>query len=219
MLVLAAPLALLLKQPDFGTVVICSVVTLTIFFCFGLKGRYVLGLVAVAIPTFYFLVIAVPYRYARLMAFVNPWRDPEKGGFQVIQSMMGLYSGGLTGTGLGLGMGKLFFLPEAHTDFTMAVLGEELGFVGIFVVLALYGYLIFKSIQTAIHAPSRYTQVTALGITLAFVLQVFINSGVVMGMLPPKGLTLPFLSYGGSSLIVTCLGFGLLLNIRRHCRS
>ncbi len=217
-LVLVAPFGLLLKQPDFGTVVICTIVTLTTFFCFGLQRRYLLALVILALPTFYFLVITKPYRYARLMAFINPWQDPEKGGFQVIQSMLGLYSGGLTGTGLGQGMGKLFFLPEAHTDFTLAVLGEELGFAGIVVVLGLYGYLMFKGIQTSIHAPSKYTQVAALGVTVAFVLQVFINAGVVMGMLPPKGLTLPFLSYGGSSLIVTCFGFGLLLNIRRHCR-
>jgi len=214
--VLAAPMALLLKQPDFGTVVICTTVILTTFFCFGLKGRYILALFAMAVPVFYFLVINVPYRYARLVAFVNPWQDPEKGGFQVIQSMLGLYSGGLTGTGLGQGMGKLFFLPEAHTDFTLAVLGEELGFVGIVLVLLLYGYLVFKGIQTSIYAPSRFTQVAALGITITFVLQVVINSGVVMGMLPPKGLTLPFLSYGGSSLLVTCFAFGLLLNIRRY---
>ena len=214
--ILLIPLVLILKQPDFGTVVICSVVILTTFFCFGLKSGYVLSLIAIAVPVFYFLVIAVPYRYARFLAFVNPWQDPDKGGFQVIQSMMGLYSGGLTGTGLGQGMGKLFFLPEAHTDFTLAVLGEENGFIGIVVVLCLYLYLVFKGIHTSIHAPSRYSQVTALGITIAFVLQVIINCGVVMGMLPPKGLTLPFLSYGGRSLIVTSFGFGILLNIRRY---
>lgn len=214
--ILALPMVLLLKQPDFGTVVICTAVILTTFFCFGLKTRYVLALFSLAVPVFYFLVIAVPYRYARLLAFINPWQDPEKGGFQVIQSMMGLYSGGLTGTGLGQGMGKLFFLPEAHTDFTLAVLGEENGFAGVVVVMFLYLYLVFKGIQTSINAPTRFTQVAALGITIAFVLQVVINSGVVMGMLPPKGLTLPFLSYGGSSLLVTSFGFGILLNIRRY---
>jgi cell division protein FtsW len=215
-LILAAPMVILLRQPDFGTVVICTTVILATFFCFGLRGRYILALMAGAVPLFYALVINVPYRYARLMAFINPWRDPDRGGFQMIQSMMGLYSGGLTGTGLGQGMAKLFFLPEAHTDFTLAVLGEELGFAGVVVVLLLYGYLVFKGIQTSIHAPTPFTRVTALGITIAFALQVMINVGVVMGMLPPKGLTLPFLSYGGSSLVVTGFAFGILLNIRRY---
>jgi len=214
-LIILTPMALILKQPDFGTTVICTIVLFSIFFCFGLKTRYILGAIGLAVPAFYFLVVSVDYRYHRLMTFLNPWQDPEGRGFQVIQSMLGFHSGGFSGVGLGQGLGKLFFLPEAHTDFTLSVLGEELGFLGVLFVLSLYYYVAFKGFQTAVKAPNRFTQVAALGVTMVFVCQVVINAGVAMGMLPTKGLTLPFLSYGGSSLLMMCFSMGLLLNIRR----
>ncbi len=213
------PFALLLRQPDFGSVVICTVVLFSILFCYGMTLWQVAACVAAALPTFYLLVVNVPYRYARLQVFLDPWADPEKGGFQLIQSMLGFYSGGLTGVGLGQGLGKLFFLPEAHTDFTLSVLGEEIGFLGVLGVLGLYALLIFKGFQTAAKAPSRFARITALGIVVAFVCQVQINAGVAMGLFPTKGLTLPFLSYGGSSLLMTAFGFGLILNIRRSISS
>ncbi len=214
-LLFLVPIFLLLKQPDFGTFVICLAVFVGILFAFGLKWRYLIGAGLVAAPAFYFLVMRVPYRRARIAAFLDPWSDPEQKGFQVIQSMLSFQSGGLTGVGLGEGQGKLFFLPEAHTDFTLAVLGEEMGFIGIFAVLALYGYLVFRGLQLANRTENLFAKVLALGLSLTFALSVFINAGVVMGMLPTKGLTLPFLSSGGSSLIATCLLFGLLLNIER----
>jgi cell division protein FtsW len=213
---IVAPLGLLLLQPDFGSLIICSTVLLTLLFCFGLKRRYIIGSLAVLIPLFYFMVIMVPYRRARILAFLDPWSDPGKGGFQVIQSLLSLYSGGLWGAGLGQGQGKLFFLPEAHTDFTLAVLGEEMGFAGVGFVLFLFTFLIFRGFQISAKAPSRFAQAVALGLTVAFSLQVIINMGVVMGLLPTKGLTLPFLSYGGSSLLINALCFGILLNIGRH---
>lgn len=213
--IVLAPLSLLLKQPDFGTFAIGTVVVLTMLFCFGMQRRYIVGGIALVIPLFYFLVIMVPYRRARLMAFLDPWSDPGKSGFQVIQSMLSLYSGGFWGSGLGQGQGKLFFLPEAHTDFTLAVLGEELGFAGIIFVLLLYGYLIFRGFQISIQAHSKFAQALALGLTVTFALHIVINMGVVMGLLPTKGLTLPFLSYGGSSLVMAGLSFGILLNIAR----
>ncbi len=215
---LCLPLFLVLLQPDFGSFVICSVVFAGILFAFGLQWRFVIGLFAVALPSFYFLVMNVPYRRARILAFLDPWADPEQKGFQIIQSMLSFQSGGLTGAGLGEGQGKLFFLPEAHTDFTLAVLGEEMGFIGLFLVLALYGYVVFRGLQLASRTDDRYAKVLALGLSLTFALSIFINAGVVMGLLPTKGLTLPFLSYGGSSLIMTCFLFGLLLNIERHER-
>lgn len=217
-MLLLAPLFLLLKQPDFGTFVICFVVFVGVLFAFGLKWRFLIGATLVAAPAFYFLVMRVPYRRARIAAFLDPWSDPEQKGFQVIQSMLSFQSGGLTGVGLGQGQGKLFFLPEAHTDFTLAVLGEEMGFIGVLVVLALYGYLVFRGLQLASRTENMFAKVLALGLSLTFALSVFINAGVVMGMLPTKGLTLPFLSSGGSSLIATCLLFGLLLNIERSDR-
>lgn len=212
------PLVLVLKQPDFGTFTICAFVFFATLFAFGLRWRYIVAMVSVAVPAFYFLVMSVPYRRARILAFLDPWSDPEQKGFQVIQSMLSFQSGGLMGAGLGQGQGKLFFLPEAHTDFTLAVLGEEMGFVGFLFVFGLYGYLVFRALQLAARSEDRYPRVLALCLSLTFAFSVFINAGVVLGLLPTKGLTLPFLSYGGSSLIMVCFMFGLLLNIERRER-
>lgn len=208
-----APLGLLLKQPDFGTFAIILMVGVTLLFAFGLQWKYILAAFTVLIPAFYFLVMNVPYRKARVLAFLDPWADPAQKGFQVIQSMLSFHSGGLTGVGLGQGQGKLFFLPEAHTDFTLAVFGEEMGFVGFCVMLALYGFVIFRGFQIAVKVEDTFKKSLALGLSITFALSVFINAGVVMGLLPTKGLTLPFLSYGGSSLVSLCFMFGLILNI------
>jgi cell division protein FtsW len=215
-LVLFGPLFLLLRQPDFGSFAIIVFVGVGLLFAFGLKWRYILASLMVMMPAFYLLVMRVPYRRDRVLAFLDPWSDPEQKGFQVIQSMLSFHSGGVTGTGLGQGQGKLFFLPEAHTDFTLAVFGEEMGFVGFLIVLALYGYVILRGFQIASRADEPFRKALALGISMTFALSVFINAGVVMGLLPTKGLTLPFLSYGGSSLLVLCFMFGLLLNIEKH---
>ncbi|MCC7404388.1 MAG: putative lipid II flippase FtsW [Bdellovibrionales bacterium] len=212
------PLALVLRQPDFGTFSICLSVSFLLLFTFGLRWRYIVGGLAVALPAFYFLVVNVPYRMARIHAFLDPWSDPAQKGFQVIQSMLAFSAGGVGGVGLGQGQGKLFFLPEAHTDFTLAVLGEEIGYVGFVLVLMLYGFIVFRGLQIAMRAGEVFSRAAALGITLIFGLSVFINVGVVLGFLPTKGLTLPFLSYGGSSLVMTCLGLGWLLNIDRQIK-
>lgn len=209
----ALPLLILLKQPDFGTFAIVLMVGVGLLFAFGLQWKYIAAAMAVLVPAFYMLVMMVPYRRARVLAFLDPWKDPEQKGFQVIQSMLSFHSGGLTGAGLGKGQGKLFFLPEAHTDFTLAVFGEEMGFIGFFLILALYGFVVVRGIQIAVKAPNIFKKTLALGLSLTFALSVFINAGVVMGLLPTKGLTLPFLSYGGSSLVAFCFMFGLILNI------
>lgn len=213
---LALPLALLLKQPDFGSFAIIICVGIGLLFAFGLKWRFIISAFVVIVPAFYLLVMRVDYRRARVLAFLDPWADPEQKGFQVIQSMLSFHSGGLTGAGLGQGQGKLFFLPEAHTDFTLAVLGEEIGFIGFLVVLALYGFVIMRGFQISIRLENVFQKALALGISMTFALSVFINAGVVMGLLPTKGLTLPFLSYGGSSLVILCFMFGLLLNIEKN---
>ncbi len=217
-LLLMVPVLCLLKQPDFGSFFICTTVFIGVLFAFGLNWRLLVGAVAVALPAFYFLIMNVPYRRARVLAFLDPWSDPEQKGFQVIQSMLSFQSGGLTGVGLGQGQGKLFFLPEAHTDFTLAVLGEEMGFIGVFVVFSLYGFLVLRGLQMAARTERQYSKVLALGLSLTFAFSIFINAGVVMGMLPTKGLTLPFLSSGGSSLLMSCFLFGLLLNVDRTDR-
>ncbi|MCB0413416.1 MAG: cell division protein FtsW [Bdellovibrionales bacterium] len=216
--ILLSPLFLLLKQPDFGTFVICLLCIFSVAFIHGLKWRFIALAGMTILPLFYFLVINVPYRLARLKVFIDPWADPENRGFQIIQSMLSFYSGGLSGVGIGESQGKLFFLPEAHTDFTLAIFAEEWGFVGVFLVALLYGFLILRGLKISMHAENIFSRNVALGIVTVFALSVFINIGVVMGMLPTKGLTLPFISYGGSSLVSMCLALGILLNIDKSSR-
>lgn len=216
LLLVVLPIVVLLKQPDFGTFVIMVSVVLSCLFLLGLKWRYILSSAVLAIPAFYILVMQVPYRKARVMAFLNPWSDPEEKGFQVIQSMISFSQGGLTGAGLGQGQGKLFFLPEAHTDFTLAVLGEEVGFIGFLALMLIYGLLIFKGLLVASKCRDAFSKVLAACLTVTFALNVLINAGVVLGLLPTKGLTMPFLSYGGSSLVAMSLLFGLLINVEQN---
>lgn len=214
-LILLTPFALLHGQPDFGTMALLFFMVFSVLFVFGLKWRYLVGSAVITVPLFYYLVVLVPYRWARIKGFLDPWADPSEKGFQIIQSLMSFQSGGVWGAGLGQGQGKLFFLPEAHTDFTLAVLGEETGLVGFLIVLLIYGFVVFRGLQISSRVQPDFEKIVALGITVLFAFQVFINMGVVLGLLPTKGLTLPFLSYGGSSLIATCIGFGWLLNIER----
>ncbi len=228
--VIAIPIVLVLKQKDFGSFFICVSVLFFLLFSFGLRWRFIGAGVAILLPAFYFLIMNVPYRKARIMAFLDPWADQTGKGFQVIQSMLSFQSGGLFGVGLGQGQGKLFFLPEAHTDFTLAVLAEEMGFMGVVAVIAIYGFIVMRGLQIASRfdedaiegsenaVSDRFSKALALGLVLTFGFQVFINAGVALGLLPTKGLTLPFLSYGGSSLLTNCLLCGLLLNVERRQR-
>lgn len=207
------PIGLLLLQPDFGSFTICLMVLGTLLFVCGLPWRYIVATLLVALPSFYFLVMNVPYRKARVLAFLDPFKNAETSGFQLIQSMISFHSGGLSGVGIGNGQGKLFFLPAAHTDFTLAVLGEELGFIGFTLLLLLYAYLVWRAFQLSFSLRRLDKQVMALGLTVTFAYSVFVNVGVTLGLLPTKGLTLPFLSYGGSSLLINCFLFGVLLNL------
>lgn len=211
--IVLGPIGLLLLQPDFGSFTICLMVLGTLLFVCGLPWKYILGATLVALPSFYFLVMNVPYRKARVLAFLDPFKNAETSGFQLIQSMISFQSGGLTGAGIGSGQGKLFFLPAAHTDFTLAVLGEELGFIGFILLLGCYAYLIWRAFQLSFSLKTIDKQVLALGLTVTFAYSIFVNVGVTLGLLPTKGLTLPFLSYGGSSLIINCFLFGILLNL------
>ena len=215
-ILLLLPLGFLLKQPDFGTFVICIALGYLMLFAFGLSWKVIAGSVVVALPMLVALMFAAPYRVARFKAFLNPWSDPAEKGFQVIQSLLSFYSGGVTGVGLGLGQGKLFFLPEAHTDFTLAVLGEEMGFIGFALVLLLYGFLVFRGFQIALQTQRYKERAVALGLSLVLSFSVLINVGVTLGLLPTKGLTLPLLSYGGSSLFCTSLALGWLLSLERE---
>ena len=213
---LLVPIFIMLRQPDFGSSAIIAIVCLTVLFCFGLKWGYFVVAGLIAVPAFYFLVVRVPYRFKRIEAFLNPWTDPSESGFQVIQSLLSFFNGGFWGTGLGKGQGKLFFLPEAHTDFILAVLGEETGFIGLIAVFALYSWLVLRGLQISIECNEPFGKKIALGMTALVGFQAVINGGVVLGLLPTKGLTMPFLSYGGSSLIAMTAACGVLLNIHRQ---
>lgn len=207
---------LILAQPDLGTVVAVAGITYLMLAVAGADRRYlallaVLGLAAVALA-----VVIAPYRMARFTAFLDPWADPREHGYQTIQSLMAIGSGGLFGSGLGQGRQKLYYVPENHTDFIFAILSEELGFIGAALVILLFLVLVWRGINTALKAPDVFGSFLAAGLTIMIGFQALINMGVVTGMLPVTGITLPLVSYGGSSLIFSLLGVGILLNISRY---
>jgi cell division protein FtsW len=206
---------LVLLQPDLGTVVVIGLVTAALLFVAGARLTHLLGLTVVAVASLCVLIWRAPYRLKRIMTVFDPWKDPTGAGFQVTQSVLAFGSGGAFGVGLGEGRQKLFFLPEAHTDFVLALVGEELGLVGTLSVMALYALLVFKGFAIARQAREPFGRYLALGIALQIAFQALINAGVATGLFPTKGLTLPLVSYGGSSLVVTLVALGLLLSISR----
>ena len=204
---------LVLLQPDFGTAMILFSLFFILMFAAGTKIRYLASLLGVMSVGCYFLITCVGYRLDRITAYLNPWEDPTATGFQIIQSFLAFGSGGLWGAGLGNGKQKLFYLPEPHTDFICSIIGEELGFIGILFIIILFIILFFCGLKIALNAPDLLGTYLALGITSLISLHTVINLGVVMGLLPTKGSTLPFISYGGTSLVVNLIGIGILLNI------
>jgi cell division protein FtsW len=213
MLTLGLVVFLLLGQPDLGSALTVVAVTLVMLAVAGTRIRYLAMLAVGAIPALYFLVMNVEYRRRRIMAFLDPWDDPTNSGFQIIQSWIAFGSGGVVGKGLGESKQKLFYLPEAHTDFIFSVIGEELGFVGVLVISSMFMLLIWRGMRTALETADPFGKNLAFGISLLLGLEAFINIAVVLGMLPTKGMALPFLSYGGTSLWVTHIAIGILLNI------
>lgn len=214
LLVLVATVVLL--EPDLGTTIVITAIALSMCFVAGVPipalTRWALAGVAVVIT----LSVTVPYRRARVFSFLDPWSDPLDQGWQNIQSLVGLAEGGIAGTGLGASRAKWGFLPFAHTDFIFAIIGEELGLVGAFVVVMLFILLGVMGIRTALHAPDRFGMLLAVGVTTWFLVQSFVNIGVVIGVLPVAGVPLPFVSFGGSSLVVAMIGVGLLLSVARQ---
>lgn len=210
------PFFLLLKQPDFGSFALLICIFSFVLFGMGLRWKWIAIAASVILPLFYFLVMQVGYRRERILAFLDPWMDPQGRGYQIIQSMMTFSRGGVWGEGFGQGQGKLFFLPEAHTDFTLAVFGEEVGWMGVLVLLFIYGSVTYLGIRLALLCEDKFCRVLSLALTTLFTFSTFINMGVVMGLLPTKGLTLPFLSYGGSSLLTMSLCFGIFMLIEKE---
>ncbi len=206
-------LVLILQQPDLGTTALLACVTLLIFHIGGMRVGYFVLFIATGAVSLYFLVIMFPYRMQRIMTFIDPFKDPRGSGFQIIQSFIALGSGGLTGVGLGKGMQKLFYLPEAHTDFIFAIIGEELGLIGTSLIVLLFFILFVSGLVIAYRCRDPFGKLLATAITLTICIQALINIAVVTGSIPTKGIPLPFLSFGGSNLLINLTCIGILLNI------
>ena len=209
---------LIMFQPDLGTAVLIAGVVFFLFIVAGIRYSHLLYSVLMILPFLVMAVMNVDYRRRRILAFLDPWRDPFDAGFQIIQSFLALGRGGFMGLGLGQGKQKLFYLPEPHTDFIFAVIGEELGFIGALTILALFAVLFLKGISIAKKCNDPFGKYLAFGIVMMITLQAIINIGVVVGLLPTKGLPLPFISMGGSSLLVNSIGIGILLNISKETK-
>jgi cell division protein FtsW len=209
-------LGLIVLQPDLGTAIACAAISGCLLFVAGLNVRYLgYGLLGSLLPL-YFLIFHVAYRRDRILAFLNPYSDPQGRGFHIIQSLIAVSTGGITGVGLMEGKQKLFYLPEPHTDFIFAVTAEELGLMGALVVVVLFAAFLWRGMRCALRIPDMFGRLLAIGITSMVVVQAFINISVVLGLMPTKGIPLPFVSYGGSSLFLTLACVGVLLNITKH---
>ena len=217
--VLSVIVGLILVEPDLGTSISVVVIAAVMIFAAGINYRYVVGLFLASLPALYFLLEFSDYRRRRILAFWNPWADPQGDGFQMIQSMIAIGTGGIFGRGLMGGVQKLFYLPEPHNDFIYSVISEELGLIGASVVLACFCLITWRGLRTALRAPDRFGSFLALGLTTMVAFQAFFNISVVLGILPTKGIPLPFVSYGGSSLLINLLGMGILLNVSQHASS
>jgi cell division protein FtsW len=207
---------LIMLQPDFGTASTLLLIAATMIFAAGLNYRYLVGLVMVAAPTLALILWAAPYRRRRLLAFLDPWADPLGDGYHIVQSMIALGTGGLFGRGLMAGVQKLFYLPEPHTDFIYAVIGEEMGLLGTTAILVCFCVIAWRGMRIATRAEDSFGAFLAIGLTTMIAVQALVNISVVLGLVPTKGIALPLVSAGGSSLLINLLGMGVLLNISQH---
>ena len=215
-IVVGALVGLILLQPDFGTAMSLLLIVAAMVFAAGLNYRYLVGTLLAMAPAIYLVLMSADYRRRRLLAFWDPWADPQGDGFQIIQSLLAVGSGGVFGRGLMSGVQKLFYLPYPETDFIYAVIGEELGLIGATVVLACFCVIAWRGLRTAVRAPDRFGSFLALGLTAMVVIQAFFNISVVLGLLPTTGIPLPFVSFGGSSLLISMVAMGILLNVSQH---
>ncbi|RMH44037.1 MAG: putative lipid II flippase FtsW [Deltaproteobacteria bacterium] len=216
LVVCAAMMGLLLLQPDLGSAIILGATTLTLLFVAGAKVSYIALSVLAAAPAVYYAIVGTPWRLKRFMAYFNPEAYADGVAYQVVQSLIAVGSGGATGVGLGRGRQHLGYMPEMHSDFILSGIGEELGFAGICAVLVLFAVVLWRGVRAALGARDVYGAYLAFGITVTFAFQALVNAGVVLGVLPAKGLTLPLVSYGGSSLVTSMFLIGLVLNVSRR---
>lgn len=215
-LVTGLTVLLIVREPDFGTALAIVLVAAAMLYAAGLRLSYFVGGALAALPVLYLLIFHVGYRYKRILAFLNPYADPLGAGFQIIQSTIAVGTGGIDGVGLMEGRQKLFYLPEPHTDFIFAVIGEELGFIGAVMVLALFAIILWRGLRAAANSTDEFGRLLAIGLTVLIVGQALVNISVVLGLLPTKGIPLPLVSYGGSSLVMNLIALGVLLNISQH---
>ena len=215
-IVVAPMVALILLEPDFGTAMALVLIVAAMIFAAGLHYRYLIGTLLVVLPVVYVVLVSAPYRRRRLLAFWDPWADPLGDGFQIIQSLIAVGAGGVFGRGLMAGVQKLFYLPEPHTDFIFAVIGEELGLIGATGTLVCFCLIAWRGLRITMRAHDAFGSFIALGMTTMIVVQAFVNMSVVLGLMPTKGIPLPLVSAGGSSLVVSLLAVGVLLNISQH---
>jgi cell division protein FtsW len=209
---------LILLEPDFGTSVSLLLVVSVMIFAAGISYRYLIGAALLAIPALYVILMQADYRRRRLLIFMDPWSDPLGDGFQIIQSLIAVGTGGVFGKGLMNGVQKLFYLPEPHTDFIFSVISEELGMIGATLVVLCFCVIAWRGLRTAMRAPDPFGAFLALGITMMLVMQAFVNISVVLGLMPTKGIPLPLVSNGGSSMLMNLLAVGVLLNISQHAQ-
>lgn len=214
--ILGALFLLILRQPDLGTAMILTATAAVMLYAAGAKTAHLVSLAILVAPGLWWVIMREDYRRRRFLAFLNPEADPQDTGFHIIQSLYALGSGGLLGTGLGQSRQKFFWLPERHTDFIFAIIGEELGLLGTLFVLALFMLLAWRGCRAAMLAPDRFGTLLGIGIVAMVSIQALVNIGVVTGSLPITGIPLPFISYGGSSLVFSLAAIGVLLNISRH---
>lgn len=216
MIILGLSVGLILLEPDLGTAVAISLVSFIMLFVAGIRLFHLVPVLISSMPALAVIILAKPYRMKRILAFLNPWQDPQGIGFQIIQSYIALGSGGLIGVGLGQSRQKLLYLPGCHTDFIFSIIGEELGLIGTAAIIALFAVFIWLGIKISVRSRDLFGHLAALGITSMIGLEAIINIGVATGSIPTKGLSLPFISYGGSSLVVDMMAVALLLNIAKH---
>jgi len=207
---------LILKEPDFSTSLIVLGISFIMLFIGGTRVIQLFTLVVAAIPVGILILLREEYRKIRLLSFLDPWRDPLDSGFHIIQSLLALGSGGISGIGLGESRQKFFYLPDQHTDFIFSIIGEELGFIGTLIIIVLFIILLWRGFMIAVNSVDQFGTLLAAGITAMITFQSIINIGVVTKIIPTTGITLPFISFGGSSLIVNMFCAGILLNISRH---
>jgi len=216
MLIMGVAFGLILKQPDFGTALLIAAVTFAMLFVAGIRLVHVMPAMLASVPLVIYAAMHVPYRWQRIVTFLNPWADPQGTGYQIIQSLIALGSGGVGGVGLGNSRQKLLYLPEANSDFVFSIIGEELGLVGCAVIIALFTLLFWCGIRVARHAPDAFGSLLAFGLTFTIGLQAIVNIAVVTCSAPTKGIALPLVSAGGSSLVAMMAAVGLIMNVASH---